>query len=177
MPAALATISAGPSPALRQQGVAAVEFAIVVFILLLIGAGMVEFGRALWYYDALVKGTRDAARYLSTATTASMGTASVSNCGVSGKTAVDCAKDVVVQAATAARVPGFAVGNVSVTCTPTACAAAAKATDITRVSVSASFPMTLGSLFPFVSSSGPGTIGSGSIGVTLTPHTTMSYMW
>ena len=177
MPASLATIIARRSPASRQQGVAAVEFAVVVFILLLIGAGMVEFGRALWYYDALAKGTRDAARYLSTAPTASLGTASTSNCGISGKTAVDCATDFVVQTATAANVPGFAAGNVSVTCTPTACAVAAKSTDITRVTVSASFSMTLGALFPFVTSTGPGSIGAGSIGITLTPHTTMSYMW
>lgn len=162
----------------RQQGVAAVEFAIVVFILLLIAAGMVEFGRALWYYDALAKGTRDAARYLSTVPTSSLDTASAGVCSSSAKTAVECAKEVVVRAASAARVPGFAAGNVSVVCAPTACDAAAKPTEVTRVTVSVSFPMTLGVLFPFVSSTGPGSVAAGTIpGVTLTPHTTMPYMW
>lgn len=175
MPAPLTMITASRSPA-TQQGVAAVEFAIVVFILLLIAAGMVEFGRVFWYYDALAKGTRDAARYLSTVPTASM--TATGACGISGMSGVACAKDVVVRAASAARVPGFAAGNVSVVCTPTDCDAATKPSDVTRVTVSASFVMTLGALFPFVSSTGPGSVAAGTIpGVTLAPHTTMPYMW
>lgn len=176
MPTTPATITARRSPLPRQQGVAAVEFAVVVFILLLIGAGMVEFGRAFWYYDALAKGTRDAARYLSMVPTASLNTAGA--CGIGGMNGVDCAKEVVVRTASAARVPGFAAGDVSVVCVPTACDTAAKPGDVTRVTVSASFVMTLGALFPFVSSTGPGSVAAGAIsGVTLAPHTTMPYMW
>lgn len=140
-------------PISRQRGVAAVEFAIVVFILLLIGAGLVEFGRALWYYDALAKGTRDAARYLSVVPAATLASESAT------------AKDIVAQAATAAFVPDFTTANVSVACVPAACVA------VTEVTVTATFPMTLGALFPFVASD------SQTFAVTLQPHTTMPYLW
>lgn len=155
-------------PAPRQRGVAAVEFAVLVFLLLVIGAGLVEFGRALWYYNALAKGTRDAARYLSTVPAGNL----------SSETAT--AQNVVVQAATAALIPGFANTNVTVACAPTSCSAVVLPTDVTQVTVSASFPMTLGSLFPFVSSGGGGyefAPQATGYGVTLAPHTTMPYMW
>lgn len=166
-----ATFAALARPALRQRGVAAVEFAAVVFVLLLIGAGLVEFGRALWYYDALAKGTRDAARYLSTVPAASLASESAS-----GPTP---SKNFVVNAAAAALVPGFTAANVSVACAPTACAAVTLPGNVTEVTVSATFPMTLGALFPFISAA------SGSIdapraiayAVTLAPHTTMPYLW
>ena len=48
-----------------MHGVAAVEFALLLFLLLILVAGIVEFGRAFWYYDALAKATRDGARFLS----------------------------------------------------------------------------------------------------------------
>jgi Flp pilus assembly protein TadG len=48
----------------RQKGVAAVEFAILLPMLLLIVFGITEFGRALYSYNTLVKATRDAARYV-----------------------------------------------------------------------------------------------------------------
>ena len=48
----------------KQQGVAAVEFAILLtFVLVPIVFGITEFGRALYYYNTLVKATRDAGRY------------------------------------------------------------------------------------------------------------------
>jgi hypothetical protein len=47
----------------QQRGVAAVEFAILLPVLLLIVFGITEFGRALYYYNTIVKATRDAARY------------------------------------------------------------------------------------------------------------------
>jgi Flp pilus assembly protein TadG len=47
----------------QQRGVAAVEFAILLPLLLLIVFGITEFGRALYYYNTIVKATRDAARY------------------------------------------------------------------------------------------------------------------
>ncbi len=49
-----------------QKGVAAVEFAIVLIPLLIMVFGITEFGRAMYQYDALAKGVRNAARYLST---------------------------------------------------------------------------------------------------------------
>lgn len=48
----------------HQQGVAAVEFAILLPMLLLIVFGITEFGRALYSYNTIVKATRDAARYV-----------------------------------------------------------------------------------------------------------------
>lgn len=53
--------------ATRQRGVAAVEFAIVLPLLLMVAFGIVEFGRAMYEYDSLVKNARAAARYLSSA--------------------------------------------------------------------------------------------------------------
>jgi Flp pilus assembly protein TadG len=50
----------------QQRGVAAVEFAILLPLLLLIVFGITEFGRALHYYNTIVKATRDAARYAMT---------------------------------------------------------------------------------------------------------------
>lgn len=51
----------------RARGAAAVEFALVVGVLLLIVGGIVEFGRLFWHYDALTKATRDGARLMSSA--------------------------------------------------------------------------------------------------------------
>lgn len=48
----------------EQRGVAAVEFAILLPVLLLIVFGITEFGRALYSYNTIAKGTRDAARYV-----------------------------------------------------------------------------------------------------------------
>ncbi len=49
-----------------QKGVAAVEFAILLVPLLMMVFGITEFGRAMYQYDALAKGVRNAVRYLST---------------------------------------------------------------------------------------------------------------
>lgn len=151
-------------PPARQRGVAAVEFAIVMIVLFLIGAGLVEFGRAFWYYDALAKGTRDASRYLSTIPTSSLGAAGAN------------AQEMVVQAAAAGGVPNFSSANVSIACTPTACNSAVLPTDVTRVTVSVAYPMSIGSIFPFIASAS-GSAGTGAFAVTLAPHTTMPYMW
>lgn len=49
----------------HQRGAVAVEFALVIGVLLLIVSGIVEFGRVFWHYDALTKATRDGARLMS----------------------------------------------------------------------------------------------------------------
>ena len=49
---------------IQQRGVAAVEFAILLPILLLIVFGITEFGRAMYSYNTIVKASRDAARYV-----------------------------------------------------------------------------------------------------------------
>jgi Flp pilus assembly protein TadG len=50
----------------RQRGVALVELAITLSLLLAITFGVTEFGRAIYTYNTLAKATRDATRYLST---------------------------------------------------------------------------------------------------------------
>ena len=48
----------------KQKGVAAVELALIMVPMLIMCFGIVEVGRALNYYNGLVKATRGAARYL-----------------------------------------------------------------------------------------------------------------
>lgn len=50
----------------RQRGVAAVELALVLPLLLAICFAVTEFGRAIYTYNTLAKSARGAARYLST---------------------------------------------------------------------------------------------------------------
>lgn len=50
----------------RQRGLALVEFALTIGLLLALVFGITEFGRAIYQYDTLAKSARDAARFLST---------------------------------------------------------------------------------------------------------------
>lgn len=148
-----------------QAGAAAVELAIVMALMLLIVAGIVEFGRAFWYADALTKSTRDGARLMSNwpaATVQSKGTVA--------------AQDLVSQMSNAANVaPVLTDGNVVVECLNadfdfTACSDGSAPANV-RVSITG-FTIGLGSWMPFV---GPGA-GLNSNIVSLSPHTTMRYM-
>ncbi len=47
-----------------QAGLAAIEFALILPTLLVLGFGVFDFGRVLFQYDTLTKSTRDATRYL-----------------------------------------------------------------------------------------------------------------
>jgi hypothetical protein len=49
-----------------QRGVAIIEFALILPLLLLLTFITTELGRAIWQYNTLTKSVRDAARYLST---------------------------------------------------------------------------------------------------------------
>jgi hypothetical protein len=49
----------------RERGLAAVEFAIILPLVLLIMLATAELGRALYQYNTLTKAVRDGARYLS----------------------------------------------------------------------------------------------------------------
>jgi Flp pilus assembly protein TadG len=49
----------------NQSGVAAVEMALLLPILLLLAFGLTELGRAVYQYNALTKAVRDGARHLS----------------------------------------------------------------------------------------------------------------
>lgn len=48
----------------RQKGVAVIELALILPVMLIAAFGITELGRALYQYNALVKATRDAVRYL-----------------------------------------------------------------------------------------------------------------
>lgn len=52
----------------HQSGVALVEFALVLPLLLLLSFTVVEFGRALYQYNIITKSVRDGVRYLSVQT-------------------------------------------------------------------------------------------------------------
>jgi Flp pilus assembly protein TadG len=148
----------------RQAGVAAVEFALLLFVLLPILAGIIEFGRAMWYYDAVLKGTRDAARYLSAIPAAQLADA----------TALTTATNIAVQASAAGGVPAFTSANVSISCAPTACTSIVLPGDVVQVTVSAQYPLGIGALLPFI---GAAAAADGGYAVTLAPRTTMPYLW
>ncbi|OIR17584.1 TadE-like protein [mine drainage metagenome] len=141
----------------RHRGAVAVEFALLLIPLLMIVTGIIEFGRAFWYYDALAKSTRDAARFLS-------------NNRVSTTVAIDAAlkdeaKTLVVSAASQAQVPSFSASDVDVSCDPNC-----DAPTYVTVSINA-YPMTIGGWIPvFIPSGGT------SWDTTFSPYTTMRYM-
>ncbi|HEV8554592.1 MAG TPA: TadE family protein [Casimicrobiaceae bacterium] len=144
-----------PSP---PRGAAVVEFAIVLTLMLLITAGIFEFGRAFQYYDALSKATRNGARLMSAAPKATI-----------SSVAVNDAKNLVVAAANAANLkPLLTAADVVVTCTPAACADGTAPTDV-EVSISG-YTITIGGVMPFISGT------TSYTGVPLAPHTTMRYM-
>jgi len=142
----------------QQRGVAAVEFALLIGLLLIIAAGAVEFGRTFWYYDALTKATRDGARFVSYSKSSNPATAVDS--GIENK-----AIDMVVSAATLARVPDFNEGYVDVTCE-------GGCDNPTYVTVSVkAYPVNIGSWIPFFS-----VFGISHWSAKLSPQTTMRYM-
>ncbi|MDD2918559.1 TadE/TadG family type IV pilus assembly protein [Rhodoferax sp.] len=148
-----------------QIGAATVEFAFVLVIMLLIMAGMVEFGRTFWYADALTKATRDGARVIS-----SWPAATLSSQGLGA------ARTITKDSANAANVsPPLANGNVLVQClneafNSVACADGTAPANV-RVSIDG-FTVNLGEWFPFIGSDGLISFG----GIQLGPHTTMRYM-
>lgn len=142
----------------RQQGAAVVEFALLLTLLLMIVAGIIEFGRTFWYYDALTKATRDGARFLSNSRAESYPPAI-------DDTLKEKAKAMVVQAATAARVPSFSEADVDdVDCNPNC-----DTPTYVTVRINA-YKVTIGDWIPFVS------LVSAPWEVTLSPSTTMRYM-
>jgi Flp pilus assembly protein TadG len=149
-----------------QKGAAAVEFALVVIILMLIVAGIIEFGRAFWYYDALTKATRDGARYMST----------VNWIKIAGSSGIPATQTLVVNAANAANIsPPLTTANVYVTCLDAAFATIPCVIDSTaeyvKVSIGAPatpYNVTIGEWIGFA-------LPGGGV-ATFTPHTTMRYM-
>lgn len=149
----------------RQQGAAIVEFALVLTLLITLMAGIFEFGRAFWYYDALTKATRDGARLMSVAPKANLATA------VTGGVALTQAQ--VVDAVTAAGVTNFTEANVEVTCLDATFivdpCTDGNAPGSVRVQI-VDYSLTVGQFIPFL-------LGASSNYTTnLSPHTTMRYM-
>lgn len=151
----------------REAGVAAVELAFVIFFLLLLVAGIVEFGRAFWYYDALTKATRDGARLLSVAERADF------------TSHIDTAQTRVMVVANAANLnPALTKANVAVTCMnkdfgAISCGNGTSAPENVRIAISG-YAIDIGGIFPFL----PPNTGTATVfrGVALAPQTTMPYM-
>lgn len=146
----------------RQRGAAIIEFALVLTLLITLMAGIFEFGRAFWYYDALTKATRDGARLMSVALNTAVAE------GVTNATTQ------VVSVVTDAGVPDFTDANVAVTCldatfVTTACTNTNPLIWGVRVQI-VGYTMTIGQFIPFL-------IGVNSnYTATLSPSTTMRYM-
>jgi Flp pilus assembly protein TadG len=148
----------------QQGGVAAVEFAFVIVIMLLIMAGLVEFGRTFWYADALTKATRDGARLMSSwpVTTISQGPGAVRTLTINNANAANVS-------------PQLKLGNVLVECLDDAfisvgCNDGTAPANV-RVGIDG-FTINLGAWFPFIGTNGLITLGN----IPLAPHTTMRYM-
>jgi Flp pilus assembly protein TadG len=143
----------------NQRGSAAVEFALLIVLLLMIVAGVVEFGRSIWYYDALSKATRDSARYLSNIR-------EDENLAINDLRVAD-AVTMVEFAANAAEIPEFRREYVSVSC-DVECDAVAP----NHVTVKVSYPIVIGKWIPFLVL----TDATKTWSVNLSPETTMRYM-
>lgn len=156
------------SPSLKNtQGAAAIEFALVLILLLMILAAAIEFGRVFWYYTALTKASRDGARQMSVLQSfANIG--NVRTLVVNEANAARVAQDGAVSVLTNA--------NVGLDClndafSVIACDDANPPVHV-RVSI-VGFNVALGGWIPLLTN----TAESGGFGVvTLNPQTTMRYM-
>lgn len=155
-----------PQPLMKsERGVAAIEFALLIVLLLMIVGAIIEFGRVFWYYDALTKATRDGARLISMADKSGIASASAD------------VQSLVVAAANSAGVsPALANGNVSVECLNASYGNQGCVNGVAPVNVRVSitgYNVTIGGLFPIFLPAG----GVASLAlITLAPHTTMRYM-
>lgn len=157
-----------------QNGVAAVELAFLVVLLLLMAAGTFEFGRTFWYYNALAKATRDGARAMSIAQKDLIGDAAASSDAIS-------IRGRVVAAANEAKLnPPLLGANVDIACdSGTGFDACVNIVDPNpppvnvRVAITG-YTIDIGGIFPFFN---PGEGGVTKISdVPLAPYTIMRYM-
>lgn len=151
----------------RQGGAVVVELAIVMVLMLLIVAGIIGFGRAFWYADALTKSVRDGARLLSTWPVED----------ISPPGGVAAVKAHVVASANAANVsPPLTIENVLVQCLYSSfggtgnCTAGTKPDNV-QVSIT-NFTIDLGAWFPFIGDAGVIDYGNAE----LAPRSTMRYL-
>ena len=120
----------------------AIELTFVTIVLATMTAGIVEFGRLFWYYNALDRATRDAARYLS-----ALPATDITN-GTTVAAEVSTATNLVVNAVNGARVsPVLTSSNVKINCDAGAC----NGTKPANVTVSITgFNVAIGGWFPFL---------------------------
>lgn len=153
------------NPGKTQRGAAAVEFALVLLILLMLLGAIVEFGRVFWYFDAMTKATRDGARLMSMADKATI-----------NSIARPAAVGLVVASANSARVsPGLASSNVEVECLndtfqTMSCADGSPPANV-RVSI-VGYQVTIGGWVPLLVYGG----GALTFDQQFAPSTTMRYM-
>lgn len=96
----------------KQKGVAAVELALIIGPMLILVFGITELGRALYQYNALVKATRGAVRYLAQQDMANLLPAQRSAVYATTKALAVCGAPTCT-AATPALAPGLTTANVS----------------------------------------------------------------
>ncbi len=94
-----------------QRGAAALEFALVLIPMLALSFGVVEYGRAIYHYDTVVKSVRAAARHIAPYDPADASTFDVAaqrarNLAVCGKT--------LCEAADLPLAPGLSTSNVKI---------------------------------------------------------------
>jgi Flp pilus assembly protein TadG len=151
----------------HTQGVAAIEFALVLILLLMILAAAIEFGRVFWYYTALTKATRDGARQMSVLDSFA-DIVDVRTVVLGEANAARVAQDGAVSVLTSA--------NINMECLNTDFTVVACSDDEppahVRVSISG-FNVALGGWIPLLSNTGE---SDGFGVVTLNPQTTMTYM-
>ncbi len=129
----------------RQAGIAVVEFAIALPLLLLLLLATAEIGRMLSQYDTVTKGARDGARYL--ASNALTGTTGVVVITPAVQTAVANLVTTGNVAGGAALLPGFTAANVT---------ASGLASGYVQVSASYTYqPMVSATLITFGLGAGP----------------------
>jgi Flp pilus assembly protein TadG len=153
----------------HASGNAAVEFAILLILLLMILGGLIEFGRVFWYFDTLTKATRDAARLMSIADKKFIASKSVPASG-----------DLIIAAATQAHLPDASKATIKIRCPITNLGPPASLVDAAcvddslpdNVSVSVEYEVDIGSWIPILMPQD----GKLLVRRTLNPHTTMRYM-
>lgn len=96
----------------KQRGVAAVELALIIGPMLILVFGITELGRALYQYNALVKATRGAVRYLAQQDLANLSTAEQGAVYATTKALAVCGAPTCT-AVTPALAPGLTTAQVS----------------------------------------------------------------
>lgn len=123
-----------------QRGVALVEFALVLPLLILLSMITAEFGRALYQYNTLAKAARDGARYLSVRLASPETTSHAKNIVVFGNT--DGTGDPLLPGLTLANVPDPAWGT-----TGSYPAVSTVTMSVTNFGFTALFPRAFGLMF------------------------------